>query len=840
MARYVLRIAGGSTDGRELELTGPVEIGRDPAAGLALPDDQLVSSRHATVSPHADGAVVEDLGSRNGTFVNNVRIAEPTLIRPGDVLQIGNTTIAVVVVQEAAPAGFLLQLNGPRGSLGEFPLTQPLEIGRNPSAGLALIEDHLVSWSHARLSPLADGVAVDDLGSRNGTFVNGTRISAPASAKAGDRIVVGDTTIDVREEQATLEYVLEVVADGGGRTQARLTKPLEIGRDPGADFPLPDDPLVSRLHARVSVTPDGIVVEDLGSRNGTWVNGVQIAAPTLVGPADEIRVGRAVLELRRAEAAGASGLTVAQTAFHTAVVRYNPQPASPPGQPEPHPDAPTGERPDRPVWTFVLTSLALFMAVLDNLVVLFALPSIQVSLNASVQQLEWTVNAFTLTFAVALLPAATLGDRFGRRRVFAIGVAIFTVASLACALAPNIETLLLARAVQGLGGAVITPLTLTILSVAFREERRGLAIGAWSGVAGLAVALGPMVGGAVVTAFSWEWIFWINVPVGIIVAPLVMMRLRESFGPSSRIDLPGVVLVATGCFGIVFGVIRASSVGWTSLQVLGPLLLGLVLLAAFVFWELRTAAPMLPMRLFRSRAFSAANVASFCMYFGMFGSIFLLAQFLQTAQGYSALEAGLLSLPWTGMTIFVAPIAGIVAERIGGRPLMVAGLALQAVALAWIALILDPEVPYSHMLGPFIVCGVGMSLFFAPVAIVILGAVGIEQEGVASGANNAIRELGGVFGIAVMTTIFASYGSYASPQAYTDGIIPPTWVGAVVLAIGAVASLVIPAMRPKEQEFPLEQAIPAIGGFAPSATRMHPIAGIRAAHATSVGRTGSG
>ena len=257
------------------------------------------------------------------------------------------------------------------------------------------------------------------------------------------------------------------------------------------------------------------------------------------------------------------------------------------------------------------------MAVLDNLVVLFALLSIQVSLNASVQQLEWTVNAFTLTFAVALLPAATLGDRFGRRRVFAIGVVIFTVASLACALAPNIETLLIARAVQGLGGAVITPPPSRSSAspsggAPGPRDRRVVR------VAGLAVALGPMVGGAVVTAFSWEWIFWINVPVGIIVAPLVMMRLRESFGPSSRIDLPGLALVAIGCFGVVFGVIRASSAGWTSLQVLGPLLVGLILLVAFVYWELRTPAPMLPMHLFRSRAFSAANVASLCMYFGMF------------------------------------------------------------------------------------------------------------------------------------------------------------------------------------------------------------------------------
>jgi EmrB/QacA subfamily drug resistance transporter len=831
MARYVLRIAGGSTDGRELALAGPVEVGRDPQAGLALPEDQLVSSRHAKVTPHQDGVVVEDLGSRNGTFVNSVRISDPTLVRPGDQIRFGNTTIEVV---ETKPAEYVLQLSAPRGSLGQLRLSQPMEIGRNPSAGLALIEDHLVSWTHARLEPLSDGVAVDDLGSRNGTYVNGARITGPALAKSGDRIVVGDTTIEVREAPA-LEYVLELVAETGARQQASLTKPLEIGRDAGADLPLPDDQLVSRLHARVSPTPDGFVVEDLGSRNGTWVNGARIEGPTVVGPDDEIRIGRAVLQVRPAGAARGAGLTAAHTAFHTAIVTYNPPPSAPPAAEAPRREAPS-DQPARPGWTFVLTSLALFMAVLDNLVVLFALPSISVDLNASLQQLEWTVNAFTLTFAVALLPAATLGDRFGRRKVFAIGVGVFTVASLVCALAPSIEVLLIARAVQGLGGAVITPISLTLLSVAFREERRGLAIGAWSGIAGLAVAIGPMVGGAIVTAFSWEWIFWVNVPVGLVVAPLVLFRLQESFGAQSRLDLPGLGLVAVGCFGVVFAVIRASSAGWTSVQVLGPLLVGLLMLVAFVFWELRTPVPMLPMHLFRSRAFSAANAASLCMYFGMFGSIFLLAQFLQIAQGYSALQAGLRSLPWTAMTIFVAPLAGIVAERIGGRPLMALGLALQAIALGWIALIADPAVPYSHLLGPFVVCGIGMSLFFAPVAIVILGAVGLEQEGVASGANNAIRELGGVLGIAVMTTIFSYYGSSASPQEYTDGVIPPTWVGAVVLAIGAGISLLIPKMRPAEQQFPIDEAIPAVGGFAP-ATRMHPVGGIREA-LTAVSRGG--
>ena len=458
----------------------------------------------------------------------------------------------------------------------------------------------------------------------------------------------------------------------------------------------------------------------------------------------------------------------------------------------------------RTLWTFVITSLALFMVVLDNLVVSTALPVIRVDLGASLEELEWTVNAYTLTFAVLLLTGAALGDRFGRRRMFVIGLVLFTGASAAAALAPSMNALIAARAIQGIGGAIVTPLTLTILSDAFPKEKRGLALGAWSGIAGLAVASGPLVGGAVVDGISWQWIFWLNVPIGIVLAPLALGFLRETHGPANTLDLPGLALASSGLFGLVWGLVNGNGDGWTSPQIVIALTVGAILTAAFVAWELRARAPMLPMRFFRDRAFAAANGASLFMYFGMFGSIFLLTQFLQTVQGHSPLGAGLRVLPWTAMPMIVAPIAGALSDRIGGRPLMATGLGLQAIGLAWLAVVSTPDVPYTERVVPFILSGTGMAMFFAPVANVVLSAVRPEEEGQASGANNAIREVGGVFGVAVLASLFAHYGGYGTPQTFVDGMTPALWVGAAVVAAGSLLSLAIPR-RLRSQEQPAEQ-----------------------------------
>jgi EmrB/QacA subfamily drug resistance transporter len=449
----------------------------------------------------------------------------------------------------------------------------------------------------------------------------------------------------------------------------------------------------------------------------------------------------------------------------------------------------------RTFWTLAITSLALFMVSLDNLVVTTALPVIRRELHASISQLEWTVNAYTLTFAVLLLTGAALGDRFGRRRLFAIGLLVFTGASVLAALATSATMLDAARAVQGVGGAIVAPLTLTTLSAGVPSERRGLALGIWGGVGGLAIAIGPLVGGAVVSGISWHWIFWLNVPIGLVLAPLAWRRLEETHGPDSALDLPGLGLASVGLLGIVWGLVRGNAHGWTSAGIVASLTAGVPLLAAFVAWERRAVAPMLPLRFFRDRAFTLANVASLLMFFGMFGSIFLLAQYFQTVQGLSPLQAGLRILPWTAMPIFVAPIAGALSDRVGGQRLMTLGLLLQGAGLMWIASVATPTTPYADFVGPFFLSGTGMALFFAPVANVVLATVREPEQGKASGATNAIRELGGVFGVAVLASVFSAVGGYRTAETFVHGSNTAVFAGGVVVLLAALAAALIPGRR---------------------------------------------
>ncbi len=443
-------------------------------------------------------------------------------------------------------------------------------------------------------------------------------------------------------------------------------------------------------------------------------------------------------------------------------------------------------------WTLLIVSIGLFMVVLDNLVVNVALPSIHRQLGASIQALEWTVNAYVLSYAVLLLTGAAIGDRLGRKRMFAAGIALFTASSAAAALAPTIGLLIAARAVQGVGAAIATPLTLTLLADAFPPEQRGLALGVWSGISGIAVALGPLVGGAVIQLAAWHWIFWINVPIGVVLVPVALTRLSESHGPARKLDLTGLALSSTGLFGIVFGLIRSQTLGWTSTEVLVSLIAGAVLVAAFVRYELTVDEPMLPMRFFAKRSFAVTNVVSLSMYFGMFGSIFFLSQFLQNVLGNSPLQAGVKLLAWTGATLVVSPLAGVFSERFGSRMFMVVGLALQAVALGWLASIASVDMSYASMVVPFVLGGGGMALVFAPSANAVLSSVTTDETGQASGATNSIRELGGVLGIAVLSTVFTSNGGYTSGHAFLSGLTPAMWVGVAVLAIGALVALALP------------------------------------------------
>ena len=461
-------------------------------------------------------------------------------------------------------------------------------------------------------------------------------------------------------------------------------------------------------------------------------------------------------------------------------------------------------------WVLALASIASLMVALDTLVVSTALTTIRLDLGASIEQLEWTVNAYNLTLAVLLLPAAALGDRFGRRRMFTVGLALFVAASAASALAPDAGSLIAARAVQGAGGALVITLALALVSAAFPAERRGAAIGILEGITGLAVVAGPVIGGAVAEGISWEWIFWLNVPIGLAAIPLALARIDQSFGGDTALDIGGLALVTGGALGLVWGLVRGNAAGWGSFEVVAALALGAALAAAFVAWELRAHEPMLPMRFFRSRAFSAGNAGVFFLFASLFGAVFFLAQFLQTGLGHGPLAAGLLLAPWTGTLFVVAPVAGALTDRIGERPLLVVGLALQAAGMAWIALIAEPGVAYGALVAPLIVAGIGASMAIPPAASSVVGAVAPEEVGKAAGANSMLRELGGVFGIAILVAVFAGAGSYASAEAFSDGFTPAIAVSAALSLIGAMVAIGVPGRPRTTEPTRRPQSVPAL------------------------------
>ena len=461
-------------------------------------------------------------------------------------------------------------------------------------------------------------------------------------------------------------------------------------------------------------------------------------------------------------------------------------------------------------WVLALTSVASLMVVLDALVVATALTSIRADLGASLEQLEWTVNAYVLSFAVLLMTAAALGDRFGRRRGFASGLGLFAGASVACALAPDVGWLIAARVVQGAGAALVMPLALALLSTAFPAQLRPKALGVFAGVSGLAVPLGPLFGGAIVEGISWPWIFWLNVPIGLLLIPLALTRIEESFGPDSAIDVPGLALVTSAAFGIVWGLVRGNSAGWGSPEVLVALALGVLLAVAFVIWELRAREPMLPMRLFRSRPFSAGNAAIFFHWGSALGAVFFMAQFLQTGLGYAPLEAGLGLMPWGATTVIVPQIAGRLINRFGERPFIAAGLSLNALALTWIALIAEPDLAYWQLVAPLILSGTGVAMSIPAAQSAVLTSVAPPDIGKASGTFSTMRQLGGAFGVAVLVAVFAGAGSYASAEAFSDGFAPAIAVSAALSVLGAIAGLGLPGRPHATGAVRRPQAVPAL------------------------------
>lgn len=454
-------------------------------------------------------------------------------------------------------------------------------------------------------------------------------------------------------------------------------------------------------------------------------------------------------------------------------------------------------------WVLGLSAIGSVMVALDVLVVAAALTTIRQDLGATVEQLEWTVNAYSLSFAMLLMTAAAIGDRWGRRRTFAAGLALFSVASVACALATSVPLLIAARTFQGVGAAVVMPLAMSLLGAAFPPERRGWAIGIFSGLTGLAVLAGPMIGGAVTEGLAWQWIFWINVPIGVLAIPLVLTKIPESRGAARRLDLRGAALITLAVLGIVWGVVRGAVAGWSSPEVIGSFAAGALLLSGFLLWEHRAPQPMVPLTYFRTRAFSAGNAAGFFLTASLFGAVFFLAQFMQVAFGSGPLKAGLQLLPWTATLFLVAPIAGRLVDRIGERPLVFSGLALQAVGMGWISEVSKGAVQYSDLVLPLIVAGCGVSMAMPATQSASIGALPREAVGIASGVYSMMRQLGGVVGVAVLAAVFAAAGGYES---FSTAFSRALAVCGVLSLLGALAGLAIAVRRSTDVVAHLEPA----------------------------------
>jgi EmrB/QacA subfamily drug resistance transporter len=448
-------------------------------------------------------------------------------------------------------------------------------------------------------------------------------------------------------------------------------------------------------------------------------------------------------------------------------------------------------------WVLGLTSTAYFMVALDATVVATALPRMQADLHVGFTSLQWTLNSYGIAFAAGIITAAALGDRFGRRLIFNIGLALFTIASGACALAPNASELIAARTVQGLGGAIVLPLSLTILTTAFPAERRGTIVGIYGGLAGLAVAAGPLLGGAVTQGLNWHWIFWINVPIGVAAVLLSLRLLPESYGARERLDLTGVGLVTGGVVAIVWALVRANQAGWASPEIVATLTAGAVLLVAFVAWENRVSQPMVPLRLFRDRVFAIGNATTFLMSGSIFAGAYLIAEEFQFARGYSPLSTGVRLLPFFAMPMVISPLAGALSDKTGRRPVMVTGLALLSGGFIWVALKGSLTTSWIELALALLVSGIGISMALPTAPTAVLNAVAPHEMGKASGINYMAQRLGAVFAIAISTAVFAANGHLGTPASVSDGF-KPALAACAGLALLATLSAIAITSRTRE------------------------------------------
>jgi EmrB/QacA subfamily drug resistance transporter len=449
-------------------------------------------------------------------------------------------------------------------------------------------------------------------------------------------------------------------------------------------------------------------------------------------------------------------------------------------------------------WTLAAVAFGLFMIMLDNTVVNVALPSIQRDLGIGLSELQWIVTGYALMFAALMLTGGKLADLLGRRLIFVVGLAIFTVASLLCGLADSGEMLIAWRVVQGVGAALMNPATLSIIAATFPPHQRGMAIGIWAGVSALALAIGPLVGGLLTEHIAWGWIFFVNVPVGVaaIVASFLFIDESKDTSHEQRLDLPGLLTSGIGLFALTYGLIEANAHGWTSARILGAFAVGAVGLVAFVLLERHQRLPMLDLSLFRSGTFAGANSVVLLVALAMFGVFFFVSLYMQNILGYSAVQAGAAFLPMTVLIILVAPIAGKATDRVGSRGLMTAGMILVGVQLVYFSR-LSAEAGFWNLLPAMLVGGLGMALVMTPSAAAAVRSVPVDKSGVGSAVLNSFRQVGGSLGIALMGAIMAAEaGGRQSVDAFMDGFSTSLLVAALIAFAGAVVAAVF--VRPHE------------------------------------------